>query len=88
MQERKAVAKRIARIRSYQKTVQVKSIKFSKTMTQANIESLDSLRESSQWKRPSDAATSKKKPPVREQFVARTKLDHDIFISSSLQLEG
>ncbi|CAN5246243.1 hypothetical protein BH10CYA1_BH10CYA1_09410 [soil metagenome] len=82
MQERKAVAKRIERIRSYQKTVQVKSVKFSKTMTQANLENLDSVRESSQWKSPADSSTNKKKPPVREQFVAKTQLDHDILFQA------
>jgi hypothetical protein len=45
MQERKAVAARIARIRSFQKTQTDR--KFSKTMAESNFEVLDSLRESS-----------------------------------------
>lgn len=85
MQERIAVAKRIERIRTYQKTVQVKSIKFSKTMTQANIENLhksvENVQESSQWKSPPQPSNAKK-PIVREQFVARTKLDHDILFQA------
>ncbi len=81
MQERIAVAKRIARIRSFQKTVQVKSIKFSKTMTQANLEKLENLHEGSQWKPPSESST-RKKPYVQEQFIAKTKLDHDILFQA------
>ncbi len=81
MQERIAVAKRIARIRKFQKTAQAKSIKFSKTMTQANLENLDGLQESLQWQSPSESSTNNK-PYVREQFVAKTRLDHDILFQA------
>lgn len=81
MQERIAVAKRIARIRKFQKTAQAKSIKFSKTMTQANLENLNDVQESSQWQSPSESS-ARNKPYVREQFVAKTKLDHDILFQA------
>ena len=82
MQQRKAVAARIARIRSFQKTAQVKAKKFSKTMAESNFETLDVLQESGQWKSPSES-TTKKIAPVREQFVvARTQLDHNILFQA------
>lgn len=121
MRERKAVAARIARIRSFQKTVQRKLPIFSKTVS--NLDVLESLRESSSWKTspasPSSSSSSsssapqqesqsasaglssshveaksnrenlslssapaKRKPPAREQFVAKTKLDHDILLQA------
>ncbi len=140
MRERKAVAARIARIRSFQKTVQSK-VRFSKTMAGSSLELLDSLRDGSlsrgasganaaepsadslassrkseasntkassvrpaasnsepsaetstpinsqsapvsdiQKQPGSPAPTLRKPPPAREQFIARTKLDHDILL--------
>ncbi|MFN8553326.1 MAG: hypothetical protein U0103_17770 [Candidatus Obscuribacterales bacterium] len=116
MRERKAVAARIARIRSFQNTMQSKLPIFSKTMTASNFDVLESLRESSSWKttaatpqqeskssppaeksapvveakaeqaKPEQVTDSsaplRRKPAAREQFVAKTKLDHAILLQA------
>lgn len=61
MQERIAVSKRIARIRKFQKTAQVKSVKFSKTMTQASIEIVDSVQKGAQNLTPESSSESSQK---------------------------
>jgi hypothetical protein len=111
MRERKAVAARIARIRSFQKNKEGKSDIFSKTVGASSLDVLDTLRDGSAGKASENSiskkseqsdtsvpakynhsapsvsslqssSTSKTTAPVREQFVAKTRLDHDILLQA------
>ncbi|HEY9730799.1 MAG TPA: hypothetical protein V6C89_02740 [Drouetiella sp.] len=115
MRERKAVAARIARIRSFQKTRQGKADVFSRNVGASSLDVLDTLREGSAGNAPADEKSNdtnlkgkkgdhsnslvapakavspesasspmpKVRPPVvREQLVAKTRLDHDILLQA------